>query len=223
MLEHNGQRRVGVEWQLAGGQLIEHHAERVEVGAVIARLAQPLLRRHIGRGPDRRARGGVAWPGENLGDPEVGEDHTPAGVHHHVRGFDIAVDHVVLVSVSQRLSDLARDLDRGLERERLPAVGQAFEAGLERCAFDEFHDHVRRAALDVEVVDLHDVRMVERGHVLGFALEARGKAGVVGEEWVHHLDRDIAIQIGLERLVDLGHPAAAQALDDPVFPDVFTD
>ena len=101
--------------------------------------------------------------------------------------------------------------------ELLALLGQVFQVRLERAALDVFHDHVGRAVLDVEVVNLNDVRVTQRGHVFGLALETGDEVLVGGQESVHQLERDVAVEAGLVRLVDLRHAAPAEVLNNAVF------
>ena len=83
------------------------------------------------------------------------------------------MDDAALVRFFERLRDLFRDRDPLIHRDRTAA--QTF---FEIFAFDQFHCQVvaggpvgqRRV---FEAVDLRDVRMVQRGQQLRFALEAR--------------------------------------------------
>jgi len=74
-------------------------------------------------------------------DAEVEDDRVAAG-QHDVFGLDVAVDDAVLVGVLQGATDLARDLECGVERE-LGFGGQALP---ERLALGERHDVIHQAA-----------------------------------------------------------------------------
>ena len=54
-----------------------------------------------------------------------------------------------------------------------------------------------------------DVRMVERRERLRFALEAREPLRIGGERGRQDLDRDVAIELGIARAIDLAHAAGA--------------
>ena len=74
------------------------------------------------------------------------------------------------------------------------------EALGERRAGDELHDEGVGGAVRLEAVDLGDVRVVELGEELRFALEPR-QAFLVGSEIGRQdLDRDFALQPGVGRL-----------------------
>ena len=97
----------------------------------------------------------------------------PSGAHLDVGRFQIAMNDPLLVGRFERLRDLLRDRQRLVERNRpaCDAIGQ-------RRPFDQFHDERAGAATLFEPVDGGDVRMVQRGEGLGFALEARETFGI---------------------------------------------
>ena len=68
----------------------------------------------------------------------------------------------------------------------------------------------------LEPVDRPDVRMVERGQHLRFALET-GEAIRIAREGVRQdLQRDLAIQLGIARAIDLAHAAGPEGGEDLV-------
>src|SRR5262245_3266932 len=71
--------------------------------------------------------------------------------------------------------------------------------------------HVARL---LESKNLRDVRVVERRQGLGFALEAGHPVRVHRKRLGQDLDRHIAIQPSIARLVDLSHPARAKSGDN---------
>ena len=87
--------------------------------------------------------------------------------------------------------DLSREQERTLERQR-PG---------ERLAVDQLHDEVVRP----DVVERADVRMIERGHGTGFALEPF--AELLGGE----LDGDLPTQAGVAGPIDFAHARQRQA------------
>jgi hypothetical protein len=67
-----------------------------------------------------------------------------------------------------------------------------------------------------------DVRVIQRREDLGFALEAGQPVGVVREQLREHFQRDIAIELGVARAVDLTHAAATKRGDDLIKTDMGT-
>ena len=97
-----------LECALAGEQLVEHEAERVDVAADRDLAAGELLGRHVGR------RAGAKRFACDAGETEVGDAHASGGIEHHVRGFEIPMDDVALVRGGEAGADLPRDLESAL-------------------------------------------------------------------------------------------------------------
>ncbi len=125
-----------------------------------------------------------------LRDAEVGHEHVAALVEQHVVRLDVAVHDVVGVGVGERVGDLARDPRGVADRQLL----MAFQEVAERWAVDAPHDDVEDLLLPADLVDRHDVRMLEPCDGLRFAQKALGDGRGGGELDVEDLDRDIAIQ-----------------------------
>ena len=71
-------------------------------------------------------------------------------------------------------------------------------------------------AVGAEVEDLHDVRVHEPGGGERLAAEARDEARVLRQVLGEQLDRDVALQPRVERELDGGHAADAEAALEPV-------
>jgi len=119
VLEHDAQRRLGVEWHAARDHFVQHHAERVDVGTVVGAFAANLLGRNVGRRADDGPSGGVVLPAEDLRHAEVHEDGLARGVDHHVGRFEVAVDHAALVSVMHGIAHGGHDADGFVKRQAL--------------------------------------------------------------------------------------------------------
>ena len=113
-------------------------------------------------------------------EPEVQHLHPAVVSDLDVRGFQIAMDDVLLMRGFERLRDLLRDRQRLVEWNR--ATRDALRQIL---AFDEFHH--QRAIF--EAMDLRDVRVIERCEGLRFALEAHQPIGIAGEQLWQDLQR----------------------------------
>ena len=100
--------RRAAERQLAGQQLVEDHAEAVDVGAAVdlVRLAAGLLGAHVGGRAQHlalerhRDLARVA-----LGQAEVHDVRAARRRRHDVRRLDVAMDHALLVGVVQGVGD----------------------------------------------------------------------------------------------------------------------
>ncbi len=165
---HDVGRRVAVEGPVPRQQLVEHRAEREDVGAGVGVLPADLLGGHVADGAEhgsglraarlrrrRGQRGGRLGPRE-LGQAEV-EDLDAAVVRHEdVLGLEIAVDDALLVRGAEAAGDLERVVDGLARRDR--AAGELLAQGR---SLEQLRDDVRRAVVRADVVDRHDVRMVE--------------------------------------------------------------
>ena len=106
---------VGVERDPAGERLVEHHADRVEVGGRGRLEALRLLGREVLGGPQHRA-GLRDLRGAGAGDAEVGDPGAALAVDEHVLRLEVAVDDPALVGEARAGEDLADDLDRLADR-----------------------------------------------------------------------------------------------------------
>ena len=125
-LEHVG----GREGRLAGGQLVEDHAQREDVAGERGRLAADLLRGQIARRAEEAlARLGEAElgrlvgaeraePAEPAGQAEVEDLHDLLVADHHVLGLEVAVHDAGLVGGRHARGDLAGDREQLVERQR---------------------------------------------------------------------------------------------------------
>ena len=158
-LVHHRRLHLRVEQRPAGDQVVEHGAERVDVGAAVDGAAVELLGRHVGERADAvdlRHVGAEVQHAAEVADLDVGDD--PVGQHREqVRRLDVAVDQSLAIDVAERHRALEADLDDQLEREQL--VGAAVRA--QRAAGDVLHDQVRRDGVGHRVEDLDDVRVLQ--------------------------------------------------------------
>ena len=211
MLHRDLDRGVAGERHLAGEHLVEDDSERVEVGALVDRLAAGLLGRQVLRRPDDRARLGHLG-GPRARDPEIGHLDVPVGADDHVVRLDVAVDDLVSVRLGERAQDLAGELDRRQRRRRALADEQL----LQRRAVEVLHRDVVGVLGLAAVVDADDVRVAEAGGGPRLALEALDELLVTGVTLVQDLQGDLAAELLVLGQVDLGHAAGAELAHDPV-------
>ena len=168
------------EGQLAGDHLVEQHAQREDVAAVVDGLAARLLGAHVAQGPEHEARlrlGERLHLGdavlrlrlglEQLGEAEVEDLGVAVRRHDHVLGLDVAVHDPGLVRLLQPARHLGRDLDRA-ERVQLALLDQ----GPHRAALDQLHRDEEAVLALVDVVDLRDRRVVDGARGAGLPQEA---------------------------------------------------
>jgi hypothetical protein len=193
---------VAAERQRAGHQLVEHHAEAVEIGAPADLLAAPLLRAHVARRADERAFARELGAGrERVRDAEVREETRPVGTPQDVLRLDVAMHDAVAMRVVERTGDLAHDPQRGV---RVLGDERGGRAGAARLVF---HRHVRGARVLADVEDRDDVRMAQVRGDARFAQEAPCRARVLREGRRQHLQRDLARERLLHGEVHQRHSA----------------
>ena len=155
-------------------------------------------------------------PAQRLGQAPVDDQRLAVLADDDVARLDVAVQHAAGMGVVDGVADVdepPQQLRRASERRaagRVPAACvamEAFDGLLEAVALDESH-RVERPATGVgaQAVDRHDARMLQAAGDLGLdqePLAARRVVGVVVEDL---LERDLAVQLGVE-----GHEHGAQA------------
>ncbi len=119
------------------------------------------------------------------------------------------MDDPLLVRCFESLGDLLRNGDGFIDGDRplRDAVG-------ERRPLDQLHHEGLHAVGVFEPMDLRDVGMIQRGQHFGFALEPRQAIRVGCNGFGQHLDRDLALQLRVGRLVHLAHAAHADLSGD---------
>ena len=156
---------------LAGQQLEQQHAERVDVGGGGDRAAGDLL----GRGVLRRQRDAALARqqrhrlvvAEQLGDAEVEQLDLAVAGDQHVRRLEVAVDDQVGVGVRDRRLDVQEQADAILDAEPL-VVAEAIDV----LAVDVLEHQVRLAGpRDAGVDQPGDVRVRQARQHRAFAAE----------------------------------------------------
>ena len=217
----DGRERVGRRLAAKGAaprqHLVEHGAEREDVGAVIHLLPAHLLRRHVADSPHHRAGvcvhaprrdlrlGLLPVPLRQLRQPEVQNLRAPVRSDEDVLGLEIAVHNSALVRGGEAARDLRCVVDGLTLRER-----RAPQLLAQRLAFEQLGDDEGRAVVLPNVVDGEDVRVVERAGGASLLLEACEALGVCRELRGQHFDRHVAPDLRVAREIDLAHPALAE-------------
>ena len=146
-------------------------------------------------------------------DPGNAEVHHLDGAvfqHHDVMGLDVPVDDPPAVGVLQSFGDL-----HGKMQRLLPVEHPFFlHVLLEGNAVDQLHDDIIGAVGGGNVVDLHDVGMAQHGH--GFALGAEPAAEflIPCEFILEYFDGYQPVQPVVTRLIDDGHAAGTDDLQN---------
>ncbi len=218
-LEHllHGRGRRSRERPLAGQELVEDDPGREQIGASIHRQAHDLLGRHVARRAHDRAHLRQVR-GFDVGNPEVGNLHRAVRQQEDVRRFDVAVDDALTMRIPERVEDLPHDPHDIGDLEALVRL----EALLELATLHELHRDVPDAVVLAEVVDGHDVWVIEPARRLRFAAEAgdHGRGIFAGKLFgADGLERDDALDRRIVALVDDAHRPAPDLAPDLVFAD----
>ena len=169
-------------------ELAQHCPEGEDVAAGVQCLSADLLRRHVARRSDDGSRPGRASRGAHrrihqlaparrrlggqLGDAEVEELDLAVDADERILRLHVAVDDSALMRCGQAVRHLRSPVQRGLERN-----GALRELAPQRFALKELGDEVRLALVKPDVVDRHQIRMVQRAGDAGLLLEAPHQLG----------------------------------------------
>ena len=199
---------------LPAQDLVQHNSEGENVAARVDGASRCLLRRHVRRGPDNdspsctqvgRSSERVVWQGVvQLRQSKVGQLRVATLRDQNVLGLDIAMQNAGLMRCGEAVRDAGQQVDR------LAPAMCARRPVPKRPAVDELGDKILTALDFIGVVHGEDVRMIEPGRRLRFALEApaRGRVcDVAGEE----LDRNGPPELGVQRPIHDAHAAGAEA------------
>jgi len=231
--------RVDVRAQQLLGRHVARRAEHGAGRGQIDEQRRAVRARHRSRttqrvGGRRRPAPGIVDPEQRAGEPEIGDTHAAIAADEHVVGFEVAVQQADRV----RRHQAARRLVKHLE-DLAPRPRPALQPRRQRVALDELHRDVdvlavrprggdartcagRRGSPDV--VDRDDVRVVELGDRLGLALQARARLfRVRAEVRAQHLERDLAIELGIVRREHVAHAAGAERRQHEVAADAIAD
>ena len=132
---------------------------------------------------------------------------------HDVAGFQIAVRHALAVRLVQRVGNLDGVLQHLLDRQRT-----FLQSLRERLAFQILHHQIIDSVLMSCIVKRADMRMIQAGNRLRFALEAFAQVSAVGEMSGKNLDGDDSIEARIAGLVHLAHSTRTNSGEDFVGP-----
>ena len=143
---------------------------------------------------------------EDLGKPVVRD--------HQVFRLEVPVHDPRLVRLREPVGDRRGNLQGAAERQR-PGVQHLTQ----RLALDELHADVGLGLGLTEIVDGDDGGMIECGGRACFELEPPQAFGVVRQLGRQQLQRDVTIELGVVREIDLAHAAGAEQRANDVGPE----
>ena len=202
----------------SGEELVEQHAEGVDVGGRGDGAPFELLWRGVFRGQrpgagDRAAQRDAGGLVDERRDPEV-EQFRPSGpIDEDIRGLEIAVHDEARVGIGDRVGDLEKELEPGAHGKSM-RVGEAIDAQ----AVDELQDEERLPGRrHAGVVETRDAGVGEARQDRAFAAEAL-RSALLDERRVKELDGDIAFETSVVPACppDRSHAAGTDALDELV-------
>ena len=225
---HQLRRRVAAERPGPREHLVEHHAEREQIGPVIERSSLDLLRRHVRHRPDDRPRRrhlgrgdgshvGLAQSrssGWREGQTEIEHLHPSVFRHHDVGRLQVAMGDLLLMRRGERIGQRQRQLQKPLQRQT-----SRRNQRIERLPLDQFHGQEPDAIRIFSGIDRDDVRVVECGDGAGFAREAFVPRRIGGHAGGQHFQRNIAGEPGIAGAIHLAHSACPERADDLIRPD----
>ena len=221
-VQGGGQRRAAVDMldghrhggfpvvgRAAGHHFVHDNGQRIDIGTVVGMAALGLLRRDVMDASQCFLRQGVAL----AHDPGNAEVHHLDGAvfqHHDVMGLDVPVDDPPTVGVLQSFGDL-----HGKMQRLLPVEHPFFlHVLLEGNAVDQLHDDIIGAVGGGNVVDLHDVGMAQHGHGFALGTEPAAEFLIPCEFILEYFDGYQPVQPVVTRLIDDGHAAGTDDLQN---------
>ena len=218
-------RARAVERTFAGQHLIEHDAEREDVGPRVDLPAARLLGRHVGHRAED-----LALPGQldaarrrHVGDVRVGVRRVELGEtevehldsslarDHDVGRLQVPVHDAALVGRGQGVGERNGDLEETGEREASGRDGR-----VEAVALDSSMAR-NRVSPDCSTEKIVTIPgWLSAASERGLALEASQPLGVLRHVLREHLDRHVAPEPRVPRPVNLPHPARPQRRKDLV-------
>ena len=132
-----------------------------------------------------------------------------------VRGLQVAVEEALAVGVMDGRRQLGHEPRRGPGIAGIPGALLG-----EVASVDELHAEEGDAVELVDLVDRHDVGVVEVGGELGFAAEPLPLRGACHRAREDHLERHRPPQRLLHGLVDDPHPAPGDLLEQEIIADL---
>ena len=206
-----------LKWVPQGQCTVKNTAQRVEIGAVVDRLAIELFgRQEVNRAGQctRVVQRLLGWSRHDLRKAEVQKlDPCVATLgpsDHDICRFDVAMHHAQRVGRTERIQTLACKFPKHPHLHRLGQAVQTF-------TIDEFHDHKHVFVGWQEIKDRYDIRMLQAGEALGFV---EGSCGIRERlcSSVHAFDRDMTIQKLVVGEVNGTFPAGAELAVDHIAP-----
>jgi hypothetical protein len=206
------------EGPAASERLVEHDAQRPEVGALVDVVTAGLFRRHVGDGPEPQA-----GPGQTqvlrLGEPEVEDLEDPVLGDDQIGWLDVAVYDPACVRSRQAPCRLPGEIQRLALGQRSP-----IDLLLDGLAFVERHGDEGAAALGFpDFVDRADVRMLQRRRRPGFLEKPLLDGPVERPLGRQKFERNGTGESGIHSPIEDTHAPDSKQLFDSIAGDFLSD
>ena len=191
-----------------GEERVERRCDGIHIRPLVDILRiGALLGGHVAPGAHHRARlrhalVGIAHPR----DAEVGDTADGIPRDQNVVRLDVPMNHALRMRRCNPLADVQRHVRCKTLRHRTVLL----EPVDQRPSLDVLHDDEGERTLGSDIVDPHDVAVLEQRHRLRFRLEARLELRLVRELGREDLESPPYLQTLVERSVHRGHAAFAQ-------------
>lgn len=220
---------VALKGQPTRDHFKQNNSKRVDVATLITRVASHLFRGYVEWCPRLSSRKCARGCSQELCKAKIGENGFAHRVmccvplvEQNISRFEVAMDHAMLVSIVNGKTDRREKLHNLCRRGENPLSGSAMNVVCQCLSFHILHDHIGQGGFflggsDMEVMDLHNVGMVQRGDKLRLALETGDKMGIFLQIGMQQLDRNVALELRIEGFPDLCHTSSSQLFLEFIF------
>ena len=198
---------VTPERATAGDHFVGQNAQGVDVRSGIQIVAPTMLRRHVSR-CSHRLHADSHRIGR-LGQAEVHDEDATIFLDHHIARLQVSVQHILLVSIVYRQTDLLECPSGLLPGQRVLLVCHPTP---QRDTLHIIHHDENQVVVLLNTVETNNVVVLQIRHCFGFPAEAPQEFGVVGHILPDHFDGYVVVPPVVPGFVDLGHPASSQEL-----------
>ena len=208
VLHDDLERGFALKRQLAGQHFVHHHAERVQVGAVVNFAALGLLRRDIVHRADGLLHHAGLLRGSERGNAEIGQLCGAVPQNDNVLRLNVLMDDAARVCVHECAGNLLSEENGLLPRQ----MALALQILLEGDALDQLHNDIIRAVLAADVEHGNNIVVAQLGNGARLNGEPLADIRVLRELLFEHLECHIAPENGIPRPVNDRHAADADDL-----------
>ena len=205
VLHDDLERGFALKRQLAGQHFVHHHAERVQVGAVVNFAALGLLRRDIVHRADGLLHHTGLLRGSERGNAEIGQLCRTVPQDDNILRLNVLMDDAARVCVHECAGNLLSEENGLLPRQ----MALALQILLEGDALNQLHNDIIRSVLAADVEHGNNIVVAQLGNGARLNGEPLADIRVLRELLFEHLECHIAPENGIPRPVNDRHAADA--------------